>query len=298
MIDDVMPAGFLIGCGDSGHGRPLVLLHCSGADRHEWTRMIDTWTTMDNMPPRRILRPELFGCGKTAAWPADRIITLDNVVELVARAIGDLDEPFDLVGHSFGGAAALHFAQRMPERLRSLTLIEPTYFSLLRDAGTLERRLFEQITGVAQLILRGADSGSEQGRLDGMGAFIDYWNGAGKWASLPAEMQTAMAASIRVVTQDFMALFAEPTRLHDLQELQVPTLIVNGLRSPEPAQRIATLLEEALPSVERCTLPDAGHMIPITHAKQLAGLIAANQRRHDAANSPVAAAHRRAAAGV
>lgn len=132
-----------------------------------------------------------------------------------------------------------------------------------------------------------------------MGAFIDYWNGAGKWASLPPGMQAAMAASVRVVAQDFMALFSEPTRLQDLGGLQTPTLIVNGLRSPEPAQRIATLLEATLPSVERCTLPDAGHMIPVSHAKQLAGLIAANQHRHDAANSPATAARRRrVAAGV
>lgn len=295
MIDDVMPPGFAIGCGDSGHGRPLVLLHCSGADRHVWTKVVDTWTAMNNMPPRRILRPELFGCGKTAAWPSDRVITLDNVVELVARVIGDLDEPFDLVGHSFGGAVALHFAQRMPERLRSLTLIEPTYFSLLKDIGPLESRLFDQVASVAQAIQRGAESHREDERLHGMGVFVDYWNGAGKWQSVPSDMQKAMSASIRGVAQDFMALFSEPTRLRGLAGLRVPTLIVNGLRSPEPAQRIAALLEAALPEIERCTLADAGHMIPLSHAKPLAGLIAAWHRHHDAANAPAVPTRHRAA---
>lgn len=296
MIDDVMPAGFAIGCGDDGSGRPLVLLHCSGADRHVWTKVMDVWSGMDSMPPRRILRPELFGCGKTAAWPAGRVITLDNVVELVGRALGGLDEPFDLVGHSFGGAVALHFAQRMPQRLRSLALIEPTYFSLLKDVGVTEESLFEQLVSVAQLILRGAESGSEAGRLLGMGAFIDYWNGEGKWAAIPPEVQKAMAASIRVVAQDFMALFSEPTRLQDLRDLHVPTLIVSGLRSPEPAQRIATLLEDTLPQVERCALPDAGHMIPISHPKQLAGLIVTRQlSRSTAQTTP---ARHRIAAGA
>lgn len=285
MIDDVMPPGFPIGCGDSGHGRPLVLLHCSGADRHIWTRVIDAWTATNAMSPRRFLRPEMFGCGTTAAWPAGRYFALDHVVELVVRATRDLDRPFDLVGHSFGGAAALHFALRMPERLRSLTLIEPTYFSLLKDIGPRESQLFDQIVSVAQAIRRGAESSREDERRHGMGVFVDYWNGAGKWQSIPPDMQKAMTASIRGVVQDFTALFSEPTRLRDLAGLRVPTLIVNGLRSPEPAQRIAALLEDALPEVERRTLADAGHMIPLSHAKPLAGLIAAWLHRHDAANA-------------
>lgn len=298
MIDDVMPAGFSIGCADDGAGRPLVLVHCSGADRHLWTKTMETWAAMDNMPSRRILRPELFGCGKTAAWPAGRIFTLDHAVELVSRAIGELDEPFDLVGHSFGGAVALHFAQRMPNRLRSLTVIEPTYFSLLRGGSIVEGMLFDQIASVAQVILQGAASDSDSAQRHAMGVFIDYWNGAGKWAAIPPEMQKTMAATVHVVTQDFTALFSEPTRLADLRELRVPTLIINGLRSPEPAQQIAALLEKTLPLAERCTLPDAGHMIPVTHAKQLAGLIATWQRRHDAASTPASAARRRVAAGI
>lgn len=297
-MNDSMPAGFPIGCDDTGSGRPLVLLHCSGADRHVWTRVMDAWTAMDDMPLRRILRPEMFGCGTTAAWAAARCFTLDHVVELVARATRDLDEPFDLVGHSFGGAAALHVAQRMPERLRSLALIEPTYFSLLKDIGPLESQLFDQLVSVAQAILRGAQSSREDERLHGMGVFVDYWNGAGKWQSIAPDMQKAMSASIHGVAQDFTALFSEPTRLRDLVGLRVPTLIVNGLRSPEPAQRIAALLEATLPEVERCTLPDAGHMIPLSHAKPLAGLLATWYRRRDATPAPASDARRRAIAGA
>ncbi|WP_290818120.1 alpha/beta fold hydrolase [Ferrovibrio sp.] len=293
-----MPAGFPIGCGDTGSGRPLVLLHCSGADRHVWTRMMDVWAAMDNMPPRRILRPELFGCGTTAAWPAGQGFTLDDAVELVARATGELDESFDLIGHSFGGAVALQVARRMPSRLRSLAVIEPTYFSLLRGAGDVADIHFGEVTSVARTILQGAASDSEADRQRAMGIFIDYWNGAGKWAAIPPEVQKAMTAAVHAVTQDFMALFSEPTGLSDLRHLQVPTLIVNGLLSPAPVQHIAVLLEATLPQVERCTLPDAGHMIPLSHAKQLAGLLAAWYRRRDDASAPAADICRRILAGA
>ncbi|MCW0233654.1 MAG: alpha/beta hydrolase [Ferrovibrio sp.] len=297
MTDNVMPAGFPIGCGDTGDGRPLVLLHCSGADRQVWTRVMDAWSGMDNMPPRRILRPEFFGCGRTARWPYSSGFMLDDVVDLVCQAVGALDEPFDLVGHSFGGAAALHLALRMPERLRSLTVIEPTCFYLLKNAGTTEARLLGEITEVAQTILSGAAIGTAESRRLGMAAFVDYWNGAGKWRGLPPEMQQTMAQQVDVIANDFSALYAEPTRLSDVRNLQIPTLIVNGLQSPAPVQHIATLLERSLPRAERCSLPDAGHMIPLSHAKQLAGLIASWQCHHDAANTPVAVAPRRVTAG-
>lgn len=295
MTDNMLPAGFQVGCGDSGTGRPLVLLHCSGADRHIWTRTMEAWAGLPDMPARRILRPELFGCGTTARWPGQTPFRLDDVVDLICRAIGDLDQPFDLIGHSFGGAVALHLARRMPERLRSLTLIEPTYFSLLRDHGAAEAKLFDDVVDVARQIRDGARSPSEDGRRQGFGVFVDYWNGAGKWRSVSELVQKQMASLIDVITQDFNALFEEANRLRDFRGLQVRTLIVNGTLSPEPAQRIAALLEATLPDAERSVLSGAGHMIPLTHAKELAGLVATHQYRGEPA---ISISGRRHAAGV
>src|SRR5438477_8592419 len=56
--------------------------------------------------------------------PADYM--LDTEVEGIRRAAGASGwDAFHLVGHSIGGAAALAFAARYPERVQSLALIEP-----------------------------------------------------------------------------------------------------------------------------------------------------------------------------
>ncbi|MEK9968833.1 MAG: alpha/beta hydrolase, partial [Ferrovibrio sp.] len=68
---------------------------------------MEAWSGMADMPPRRILRPELFGCGGTAPWPGDRPLRMDYVVDLICRMLSDVSEPIDLVGHSYGGAVAL-----------------------------------------------------------------------------------------------------------------------------------------------------------------------------------------------
>jgi pimeloyl-ACP methyl ester carboxylesterase len=277
MIDNVLPAGFPVGCADSGSGSPLVLLHCSGADRHIWKKTMDAWSGMADMPPRRILRPELFGCGETAPWPGRAPPRLDDVVDLVCRALSDIAEPIDLVGHSFGGAVALQFTRRMPERVRTLTLLEPTGFFLLRNGGVEEDLLFSQIAKVAQAVTTGAALGTMQGMHAGMACFVDYWNGAGKWQGLSPEMQQSLAQQSKTVAEDFAALFGEPSHLDDYRALTMPVLLINGLQSPQTVQHIAALLERTLPNAERHAFPDAGHMLPLSHAVPIAKLILQRQ---------------------
>lgn len=273
-MNDLIPAEFPIGCADTGEGRPVVLLHCSGADRNAWTRMMAAWSQMADVPPLRILRPELFGCGETGKWPGGKQIALDDVVRLVATALSGLDEPFDLVGHSFGGAVALQFARVMPERVRTLTLIEPAAFFLLKDTDVVADMLFGQIAKVALAIQMGAAIDTEQSRRAAMACFVDYWNGPGKWDSLPPQVRQSMESLADAIGLDFTALFAEPTRIADCRDIGMPTLVINGLQSPQPVQRIAAMLERAIPSVERLCIDDAGHMMTLTHAAQIADVIA------------------------
>ncbi len=271
-IDTVLPAGFPIGCGDAGHGRPAALLHCSGTNRSHWDKVSKAWPAISGRR-RRILCPELFGCGQTGPWPYRRPVTLQDHVRLVAKALARVGEPVDLVGHSFGGAVALRFAALLPERVRTLTLIEPSAFFLLRDDGPDADHLFAEAAHLAQVVRGGATAGSEQARHGAMAFFMDYWNGAGRWAALPPPMQQAMADMTGVIAQDIHAVFAEATRLRDYASITIPTLLVSGGRSPGPVRHIVRRLETVMPGAERVCLEDAAHMIPLTHAGELAALL-------------------------
>jgi pimeloyl-ACP methyl ester carboxylesterase len=85
---------------------------------------------------RRVLVPDLFGCGNS-----DRPEAHDTAgygfawhAELLARMLDRLDVPcVDLIGHGYGGAIAVHLAHRLEQRrsehrakLRRLVLIAPT----------------------------------------------------------------------------------------------------------------------------------------------------------------------------
>ena len=90
---------------------------------------------------------------------------------------------------------------------------------------------------------------------------------------LPNSQRIALAARINKVTLDFWATLNDPTRLDDLVDLDVPTLIVSGGRSPFPTRRICFHLARTLPDVKQRMIDEAGHMLPSSHFKELAPFI-------------------------
>jgi pimeloyl-ACP methyl ester carboxylesterase len=86
----------------------------------------------------------------TAQPPAD--YSLDLEVDGVLRAADARDwERFHLVGYSGGGASALAFTARYPERLLSLALLEPAWAGNwdLSPAEQAHWREFERLEGLA-----------------------------------------------------------------------------------------------------------------------------------------------------
>lgn len=270
---NTLPADFPVGCGEAGDGPPLVLLHCSGSDRQHWSRCLKAWSEIA-APPRRFIMPELFGCGATGRWPGRNHPSLQDYAALVCRSLDHLEEPIDLVGHSYGGAVALQIARTMPARIASLTLIEPAAFFILRDQGAEEARLLAEFEALGATVRRAATAGAGPDRRHGMRCFVEYWNGSGKWDALPPSLQDSMAALTGVVANDVAAALTETSRLRDYAGLPVRTLLIGGEHSPKPVCHMNAMLARALGSARAVSLTGAGHMTPISHPADLASLIA------------------------
>jgi len=233
----------------------IVLLHCSGSSGAQWRALTAQLGGGD-----RVLAPELSSHG-----------TLAREAGPIRSLMGRLDEPVHLVGHSYGGAVALHIARTRPERVRSLTLVEPSAFHLLRDGEAIDAVALMEIIEVAldvRLALAAGDLGS------GFGRFVDYWSGPGSWAAMPPEKRAAFAPQLAKVALDFDALLGDPAGLEDVRELGVPTLIVQGGATRLPSRCVCGLLRAAMPQAKFEMVPDAGHMLPITHRDEVNALIA------------------------
>lgn len=244
---------------DRGAGEPVLMLHCTSASSTEWRSLCDLLGE-----EFRPIATDQLGCGRSDPWPGQRPFTLAEEAAPILRIIDGIGHPVHLVGHSYGGGLALRIARERPEMVRSLTLVEPSCFHLLRQAGGHEQSLFREITEIADVVRNAVTTGNYG---YGMERFVDYWSGKGTWSRMDGEAQTSMSRKLGKVALDFHALTDEPACLEDYAALDHPTLILCGERALAPSRRIVELLADVLPNAVVEEIAGAGHLSPFTHAE-------------------------------
>ena len=241
---------------EEGAGPGVVCVHSNASSSSQWRAL------MTHLAPKfHVLAADSYGAGKSPRWPTDRTVTLSDEVALLEPVMTRAGDPFALVGHSYGAAVALLAALMQPRRVRCLVLYEPTLFALL-DAESSPPNDAE---GIRQTVLSVALELAAGKRDAAAERFIDYWMGAGSWASIPAPRRAPIEASVVNIEGWATALFGEPTPLSAFKALKLPVLLLVGKDSPVSSRGVARLLSQALPDVRVVELDGLGHMGPITH---------------------------------
>jgi pimeloyl-ACP methyl ester carboxylesterase len=241
----------------------VVLLPCSASSARQWKALAE------QLPTFRSLPLDLWGHGNQGRWHGTRPLSLAEEAAAIHETCTD-GTPFHLIGHSYGGGVALRFALSHPQSLRSLTLIEPSSFHVLKEAQGTDAHLLAEIRAVADAVNRGVICGDY---ASGMQTFIDYWGGAGSWESLSDDKKVQFGHLAVHIAHHFWSLIEENTSLSAYTAIDVPTLILCGTRSPAPSRAITRLLAETLPHARHRTIRGAGHMSPITHTGDVNGLV-------------------------
>ena len=213
----------------------------------------------------RVIAADLYGCGKSPAWPGERPMWIDDQLALLVPVFERAGERFHLVGHSYGGAVALKAALGLKGRLRSLVLYEPVLFSVLLDHAP-DSAAAREIMAVRDDTAHLAPEAVAQ-------RFIDYWMGAGTWAAMPESRRAALAIAVRTVKPEWHSAFNEPTPLAAFGAIDAPALLLTGTASTAAARAVARLLAGVLPRVRVEEIGGAGHMAPVTHPQQVNALI-------------------------
>jgi len=248
---------------DEGRGTPILFLHSSGASRRQWARLREPWRDR-----WRALGLDLWGYGDTPMPPRPAAFRLGREVELARSLLNRVDEPFHIVGHSYGGAVGLRLALDFPDQVLSVSVHEPVLFHLLRDAKCAEE--WAEISRITGEVLRLIN---QQDLSGGAETFVDYWNGEGTWRGLTAGQQERTAMSARKAPLDFAALFAESDPLTRFGGLAGKALVTVGERTRAPAAKVAALLGSVLGPGSLRIVPGAGHMAPITAPEEIRPLI-------------------------
>lgn len=246
-------------------GETVVMLHSSASSGNQWRALIE------QLPAGwRGLAPDLYGYGCNPGWPGECAFSLAAESRLVRSLLPDPEEPVHLVGHSYGGAVALRMAVERPDLVASLTLFEPVAFHVLATGSTEDRALLDSASTLAARVAGSLLTGEYAGAMQ---AFVDFWNGPGTWTASSDKFRSALCTRLAKLPLDFAAVIDEPISLRAYSGLRIPTLILEGERSPAITRRITALLADSMRTARKVTVPEVGHMAPISDPAAINGRI-------------------------
>ncbi|MEW9808142.1 alpha/beta fold hydrolase [Mesorhizobium sp. ZMM04-5] len=280
MIDD--PRG-QIEYGEQGAGPTLVLVPGSCSTGAAWRPV------MKALEGRyRFVTTSLLGYGETAERRSDADPSVLPEAEALEAVIERAGGEVHLVGHSFGGAVAMIVAMRGRVPVRSLAIFEAPLPSLLAGVGeAAHRRAFADMTDAYFAAYRTGD------RL-AIRSMIDFYGGAGTWASWPDKVRDYAVATTPVNLRDWACAYRYPLTPAQLATIDMPVSVAVGAASHPSVCRANGIVASAIPGATFRAIGGAAHFMISTHPVQVAEIVEQTVRRVDA---PVLAAAAQAPRG-
>jgi len=243
-----------------GSGPPLVIVHGGLGNARRWQLVAD----------RLADRHELFVVDRRGRGGSDRGEPHSLAAEAAdVRAVLAAAGPgAALLGHSYGGAAAIEAAlAAAPGEIGRLVLYEPG------DTGSIARERAERLVALSAeadpdaLLAAGLGEMADAGlitreELDGTLAL----KGQPLWEEL-AEVGWTLPREIASVVE------REPWTRERLARIAMPTLVIVGEQSLEPHRRACELLVELLPDARLARLAGQGHIAHRLDPDQLARVV-------------------------
>lgn len=235
---------------DTGEGAAVVLLHGFLENNTMWKDVIPVLSKN-----RRVIAIELLGHGSTDA--IGYVHSMDLMAEAVAAVLKSLRlRKIMLIGHSMGGYVALAFAEKHPEKIKGLCLMNSTALADDEDRKILRSRANKMVQNNFENMVRMSFTNlfSERSRT-----------------TFKSELALALKEALQTSVQGYIAcqegMRIRPNRIAVLKNNDFKKLIIIGKK--DSVLDYDTSLSEAKEIGANTVVFDEGHMSHIENKPEL-----------------------------
>lgn len=235
---------------------PLALIHAALGKASNWRGFVNA---IDR--PVSPLLIELPGHGIADDYDDSRDF-VDQAIELALEEMPS--DPVPLIGHSFGAALALRIAVERPYRVSSLVLVEPVMFAAVKG-----RYAFDRVKNDMGAFTKKVEAGQ---MATAAKDFYRLWGDGTDWSDLDTEQRNYIVQRIGLIQPCDTLLLEDRTGILKpgrLEELDMPVTFIDGGDTHPVIPEIISTIGDRIPDAEWVTIPNAGHMLPLTHPKRL-----------------------------
>lgn len=265
----VLPGGTALNVLDVGAGPPVMLVHGLPGTAYDWREFTRELASRGH----RVLALDRAGYGRSDP-EASGVYHVDQGARRLRELIDVLElEDLTLVGWSYGGVLSLVTAVRDTGALRSLVLVgtggpdspdarrpePPAFMRFLYSDPVLYWRTRVPSTGRALMRVLSVQAFSE-------GPMPNWWL-PGLEANF-ARIETLHAYRAEIFDNRDEADYAP-------QRVSLPTLLLHGADDRLAPVGISRYLATQIPGARLVEFPGGSHMLPVTHAAELADTLVA-----------------------
>ena len=232
----------------SGQGPAVVLLHGGNGRAQDWANQFPILS-----PNYTAIALDIRGHGKSAAPKTEAEYSIPLIAEDVLGLLDRLGiAKCCLVGHSFGGFVALHFAVTHQERLAGLILVD-TASGPYGGGNTKTGELTQKLVGIA--VSQGMDAVFEYDAAHNPERIEKFMHHP---ELIEPARQTMLAMSVNAYIWGSQTVAKWPPVTPRLGEIRVPTLIFRGEEDLRFATAVKTL-EQGIHGSILTTIKSTGH---------------------------------------
>jgi pimeloyl-ACP methyl ester carboxylesterase len=247
----------------TGQGSPIVLVPGGLTGWLSWIPHAEQLARTNQVVRVNLLAVEL-GL-KNAPLPPD--YSVDYETDALKRTLDDVDVgQADFVAWSYGAEITLNFALNYPERIRTLTLIEPPAIWVLRSRGPLTAHLLAEQEYLQSM---NTDDVSEEQlvRFTHFAGFVPRDvdpRGLPQWPTWLKHRQSLRTGDVTYRHQDDIAR---------VRAFDKPVLLFKGMGSSDFLREIIDLLGQSFPNARVEDLP-GGHALQLASMPQFMDILA------------------------